>query len=876
MWPFYDKAKEREMREELDALAEIAGRRELGSLMLAAENARAEWRWTWLSNLAWDVRYAIRGLVRDRAFTLVAVLSIGLGVGANSAIFSLVDQALFRLLPVREPERLVLLNWSGTPIASGWGTTNLLSYPLYRDLSAESGVFDGLIARHPTRVQLTMSGAAEEVNADIVSGTYFRVLGVIPALGRLLDESDDVRPGEHPFVVVSHDFWKNRLGGASDVIGRKVLVNTFPMTVVGVAADGFRGLDWGEVPAVWIPTMMKKQATPSFDWLDDRRGRWVHIFGRLKPGLTAEMAQTGLQPWFKAMLEADTKRPGWPQVTPEQLKRYFASTLEVLPAGQGRSDMGRQLESPLLVLLAATALILLLACLNIANLCLARGYSRRRETAIRMSLGASGRRLLQGMLIQSGLLAAGGAMLGLLLVPLVARALISFLPNDVALTGGVNLQVLLFSMAAAVGTSFLFGLAPAIHASRTKPGAAMKEESGGVAGGIGLRKTLVTGQIALALVLLIGAGLFVRTLAALKSQGPGFNVTNLLRFQIEPVKSGHTGLHAKRLTQEILESVRRIPEVRSAGLSFQELLTGYGWNQRIMIQDGERRVTDGGIYCNGISPGFLETLGVPILAGRGFDDRDMHDKADVRFRSAIVNETFARRYFGERSPLGVRLGLGSAPDTRADIEIVGVMGPFRYLGLRTLDEQVVFPAFEGMNSGGTIWVRSNIPSESAFPSIREAVRRVDPNLPVKALRTVDDQLDQSLLKERMLATLASAFAGLAILLAVLGLYGVIAFVVTRRTREIGIRLALGSSRGGAIRLILRDAFVMLGLGVAIAIPAVWGVGRLVENQLFGVRPMDGATIAGAIMVVVLAGLGASLIPARRAVMRSVTETLRYE
>lgn len=873
--PGYDKRQEREMREEFEALEGIADRRDLGSLTLAAENARSQWRWAWLSNLLWDVRYAARGLARDRAFTLVAVLSIGLGAGANTAIFSLVDQALFRMLPVREPERLVLLNWRGNAMSGGWGSGNLLSYPMYADLLKENQVFDGMLGRHPTGVQLTADGAAEAVKAEIVSGTYFGVLGVKPALGRLLDESDDARPGEHPVMVVSYEFWKNRLGGGSDVVGRKVLMNSFPMTIVGVAPEQFRGLDWGEIPALWIPMMMKKQATPMFDWLDDRRGRFVHVFGRLKPGLTPEAAQAGLQPWFKAMLEADTKRPGWPSATPEQLKTYFGSTLEVLPAANGRSDMRRKLEEPLLVLLAATGMILLLACLNVANLCLARGYSRRRETAVRMSLGASSGRLLQGMLAQSGVLALGGAIAGIVFVPLVMRALLSFLPNDVGLTSAVNVRALLYSMAIAVGTSLLFGLAPALHASRTAPGAVMKEESGGVAGGVGLRKALVTAQIALALVLLIGAGLFVRTLSALKAQGPGFDVTNLFRFQIDTGQSGYTGLRGKRLTEQILASVQKLPEVRSAGISWQELLNGMAWSQRITIEDGDRRTTDRSVYLNGISPEFFPTIGIPILAGRGFDARDGRDEPG--FKAAIVSESFARRYFGNKSPLGARLGLGNAPTTAADIEIVGVVKTFRYLGLRTEEEQVVVPAFAGEGGGGgTIFVRSNVRSEAAFTAVREAVRRVDPNIPVTAMRTVDDQLDRSLMNERILATLASAFAGLAILLAVLGLYGVIAFVVTRRTREIGIRLALGSSRWRAVRLILQDAILMLGLGIAIAIPAVWGVGRLVESQLFGVRPLDGLTILSAVSLVCLAGVGASLIPARRAVMRSVTETLRWE
>ncbi len=876
LWPFFYRARERDMQEELEALAVIGDRRELGSLAIAAENARNEWRPEWLSSLAWDIRYAARGLVRDRTFALVSILSIGLGVGANSAIYSLVDQALFRLLPVHEPERLVLLNWRGRTVGPGWGTGNLLSFPLYKDLGAEDSVFEGLFARYPTAVQCSLRGAAEEVPAELVSGTYFRVLGVKAAFGRLLDDSDDRRPGEHPVAVVSYNFWKTRLGAASDVIGMKILINSFPMTIVGVAPETFRGLDWGYIPALWIPTMMKKQATPEFDWLDNRRGRWVHVFGRLKPGLSIATAQAGLQPRFKAMLDADTKRAGWPQVAPGVLRDYLASTLELLPAGHGRSELRGTLQTPLLILLAATGLVLLLACMNVANLCLARAYSRRRETALRMSLGASRRRLTQAMLAQSLVLAVAGAITGLLLVPLVTRTLIALLPENVSLSSGVNPGVLMFSIAAAVSTSLLFGLVPAFHAGRTKPNAVLKEESGGVAPGVGLRKALVTSQIALALVLLIGAGLFVRTFAALKAQGPGFNATNLFRFQIDPAKSGHNGLRAKRVTEQVLDLVRQLPGVKTAGLSFQELLNGYAWGQPITIDDGRRRVTDGAILCNGISPGFLETLGIPILAGRGFNARDAHDDASLGFRVAIVNESFAKRYFGDKSPIGARLALGDGPNVKADLEIVGVMGNFHYRGLRTLEEQAAFPALAGQTTGGTIFVRSVIRSESAFASVREAARRVDPNMPVTELRTVDDQLDRSLMNERILATLASAFAALAVLLATLGVYGVISFVTTRRTREIGIRLALGSSRASAVRLILQNAIVMVGIGVAIAMPVVWALGRLVENQLFGVRAMDGVTITGAVLLVAAASLGASVVPARRAVVRNLTETLRLE
>lgn len=828
-----------------------------------------------LAALAYDLKHAGRGLLRDRAFTLVALLSIALGVGANSAIFSLVDQVLFRLLPVREPHRLVLLSWKGAFVGPGWGSTNLLPHPFFRDLEKENQVFEGMFARHPTRVYLSTGDAPEPVQAEVVSGSYFPVLGVGAAAGRVLGISDDERPGEHPVIVLSYDHWKNRMGGDPEVIGRKVLVNNHPMTVVGVAAAGFRGIDLAEVPAVWIPLMMKRQATPDFDWLDNRRGRFLHVFGRLNAGITLEQAKAGLQPWFKAMLEEDTRREGWPKVRDEVRRRFLASTLDVLPAAQGRSDFRQTMERPLLILAAATGLVLLLACLNVASLCLARAFARQRDTALRSALGASRGRILREQLVQAGLLAVGGGLMGVALAPEATQTLISFLPGDADLRPDVDARVFMFAMAVTVCTGVLFGLLPALRASRTPPALVLKEQSATVAGGVGLRKALVVGQIALALVLLTGAGLFVRTLSALRAQGPGYPTTNLLMFHVDPGRAGHSSERAKPLLRELLAAVRGLPQVESAAFSAATLLSGGSWNSRMTIESQGRSTTEETVHCNAISPGFFTTLGASIVAGRDFDDRDATAVADPfagGFRSAIVNEKFVSRYLPGRNPLGARLGFGINADTKAEMEIVGVVKTFHYRGLRRAEEQAFFPAF----AGGAYYVRTRTHSPAAFGSIRAAVRRVDPALTVDGLRTIDDQLDRVLLTERMLATLASAFAALATLLAVIGLYGVMSFVVARRTREIGIRIAVGASRGAAVLLVLRDAGLLIAGGVAIALPVVWGLARLVESQLFGVRAMDGATIAAAAGLVTLVALAASALPARRASVISPMEALRAE
>jgi len=852
---------------------------ELGGLTQVQEEVRDVWLSRWLRDFAYDIRYSARSFLRSPSFAATTVLSLALGIGATTAIYSLVNQVVLQALPVHQPERLVLIDWNGDPLCCGFGTYNLMSYPICRDLQLQDRFFEGALCRAATTVNLSTGGEPRPAAAEIVSGSYFPVLGVSAALGRVWGRDDDGTPGASPVVVLSYDFWKTELASAPDVIGRKVLVNRNPMTVIGVAAPSFRGIDVGEVPSLWIPAAMSAQAIPGFTGLLDRRMRWMQVLGRLRPDVTAAEAQAGLQPWFKAMLDDDTRRAGFPRVTAERRQRFLASTLALTPAPQGHSPLRRRLAQPLWVLLAATAVLLGLACLNVAGLFLARGSAREREISTRLALGASRGRISRQFLADSALLALAGGTLGLLLAPLAMRALIAFLPRDAAanaLHSTFDSRLLLFTFLASVAAGVLSGFAPALQAGRRTFISSLRERGGTGFGGVRLRKAIVTVQIAFTLILVAGGALFVRTLTELMAKGPGFTTSSLVSFGLDPRRNGYSPKEASQLTRRIYDGLRSSPGAQMSAVARVQLLTGGSAMNPMTIQTNERIVTDRAVNYNAVSPGFFATLSIRLIAGRDFDERDSRPVGEAGQRSAIVNESFVKRYLAGRNPLGARIGQGSGPDAKANIEIVGVVADFNYRGFHEDPEQAYFPIFEGDDTGGSFYVKVRGTSDAAFQSIRTIIHKADPALPITYFRTLEQQVNRSLNTERILAALSGSFGTLALLLSLVGLYGVMSFVVTQRTREIGIRLALGATRGSAIWLVLRDALVMITVGTAIALPCVAALGRLVESQLFGVQPTDPLTIAAATMLLTSAALGAALIPAYRASTVNPTDALRFE
>ncbi|MBL8220485.1 MAG: ABC transporter permease [Bryobacterales bacterium] len=870
----------------LSGLTEPEARRqvrlEMGNATQIREEVRDVWLTRWVRDFAYDLRFAARAFLRSPSFTATAVLSLALGIGATTAIYSLLDQVVRRALPVEEPERLVLIDWIGDQASvNAFGSSNLMSYPICRDLGLQSRFFEGVLCRAATSVSLSTGNEARLAAAEIVSGSYFAVLGVTPALGTVLGPDDDQAAGTSPVVVLSHEFWSTQLAGDRNIVGRKVLINRHPMTVVGVAAATFRGIDVGAVPALWIPASMSAQAIPGFSGMLERRVKWMQVLGRLKAGVSLAEAQAGLQPWFQAMLEEDTRLAGFPKITAEQRRQFLASRLELTPAPQGHSVLRSRVSQPLWIMFGATAVLLGLACLIVAGLFLARGSARQREISTRLALGASGGRIGRQLLADSVLLALAGGAVGVMLAPFAMQALIAFLPANVAATAvesSVDGRLLLFTFLVSAAAGVLTGFIPAIRTGRRPLIASLRERGGSDSGGLRLRRMIVTAQIAFTLVLVIGAAWFVRTFAELMAKGPGFDTTSLISFGVHPQRNGYTPEETGRLVRRIHDELRASSSTQSAVVARVQLLTGGSWNHYVTFQAGERTTTDRIVHLNAVSRGFFSALGTRFVAGNDFDERDSRPLNEGGRRVAIVNEAFVKRHLGGRNPLGMRIAVGTGPDVIPQAEIIGVVADISYRGVREEWEQAYFPIRndEGFFGGANFFVRMRGSSEAGFPAVRAILRSIDPALSIDYLRTLDEQVGRSLQVERMLAALSASFGTVALLLSLVGLYGVMSFVVTQRTREIGIRMALGATWKDAIWLVLRDALLMIGLGIAIALPSVWALGRLVESQLYGVAPTDAATIAAATAVLCAATVGAALIPARRASTLNPTEALRFE
>jgi predicted permease len=849
-----------------------------------------------MTHLLTDLRYALRMLRKSPVFTIVAILSIALGIGANTAIFTLLDQALLRLLPVKNAQDLVLVRPHGPWSGSNWGDGSELSYPMYVDFRDHNDVFDGMFCRFSYAMHVGFSGKTERASAEIVSGTYFPVLGVRPALGRLIGPEDDKVPGGHPVAVLQYDYWKSRFSADPSIIGQKLIINDHPMEVIGIAQEGFNGADLGGVSQVYVPMMMKAQMTPGWDALQDRHYRWVNTFGRLKPGVTREMAQAHLQPYYRSLLGQELQDAYFARSSARSKAAYVTSNIEVRPGSAGKSNLQQQMTRPLWILMAIVAGVLLIACANVANLLLARATARQREIALRLALGASRMRIVQQLLIESLVLALLGGAAGLLLSTWGAHALLGFFVDPeqpVTITASPDLRILAFNFLIALFTGILFGLVPALQSTRPALAPTLKDSAGAVLGGghVRLRKGLVATQVALSLLLLIGAGLFIRSLSKLMAVDPGFKTTNMLTFSLDPALNGYAAVRAKQYYRDLLQRLNSTPGVTGAGFTTIALLEGNQWSSTVTVEGYPRKEDENmNPLCNAISPGYFKSMDIPLLAGREFDARDDYTRppADPAsnpasrprspYRVAIANETFAKKYLGGVNGIGKHVGFGGNAGTPTPIEIIGVVKDTKYTGLRDeTQRQLFFPALEDDNPGSiTVYLHTQNDPEAMFQTLRRVVQQLDPNVPIYGMRTVERQVSESLRVERFVTSLSSIFSLLATLLAMIGLYGVMAYTVARRTREIGIRMALGAVAGNVAWLIMREVVVLVVIGMCLGLPAAWYLSRYVESQLFGVTTMDVTAITAAIIgLAVVAGI-AGLIPALRATRVNPVIALRYE
>ena len=790
-----------------------------------------------------DFRYALRTLRAAPGFTVIVVLTLALGIGANTAIFSLTDQVLLRMLPVKSPEQLVVLDGPGA-FRGRTFNNGTFSYPMYRDVRDQNTVFDGVLARFPTSLTLLSNGQAERVSGELVSGNYFDVLGVRAQIGRTFTADDDRTPGGHPVAVLSHAYWMRRFAGDASILNRNISLNGLPMTIVGVTPAGFSGIVVGESPDVMVPLMMKAQMTPTWDDLQSRTSRWVTIMARLKPGVSATQAESAMNVLYRQINEQELAQ--LTNVSQLFHDRYLAKHLFLRPGQKGQSDLRKQFTTPILVLMGMVGLVLLIACANVANLLLARGAARQKEVAIRLALGASRGAIVRQRLVESAVLSGTGALLGLGLAWWTGSLLLTMLPSDnggQTLSAVPDLRVTAFAIAAALVTAVLFGLAPALSSTRPALTTTLKDESGSVVGGTGharFRKGLVVAQVGLSILLLAGAGLFARSLYNLKTLNPGFQADQLLGFSINPSLNGYTRERSIHLFEQMQEQIAQLPDVRSTSASVIALMTNSDWSSTIKVEGYKpKEGEDMNPLINAVGPGFFDTIGQPLLAGRDFTVKD----ADGAPRVAIVNETLAKYFFGNDNPIGRHIGWGR--DKTTDIEIVGVARNAKMSTLRQEPKRVVYTPYMQEPEIGqiTFYARARGDAAAIGASVRQVAQRVDPNLPIFDMKTMNAVVDESLFLERMVAALSVAFGGLATLLAAIGLYGVMSYTVARRTREIGIRMALGAERSSVLWLVLKEVALMVGIGVAVGVPLALALSRVVQSQLFDLSAHDPLALA---------------------------------
>jgi predicted permease len=833
-----------------------------------------------MNTIAQDLRYALRQLRKSPGFTMVAVLMLALGIGANTAIFGLLDQALLRSLPVREPDRLVLLKYSGSNtghLSSRSDGKFYFSYPMYRDLRDGNSVFSGVIATDWTQIGAQWHNQPELVATELVSGNYFDVLGVQPALGRLLVASDDTVPNGNAIAVLSFNYWLRRFGADPSVLNQSILVNGHPFTIVGVAQAGFHSVVMGDSPGLFVPMMMKSEVMPGDNDLENRRSSWLNIVARLKPGLSREQAEAGINPVWSAVRTEELKQIG--NSTGNFRERFVAqSHLLLLDGEKGFSPLRSDVQTPLFIVMAMVGLVALMACANVGSLLLVRAAGRLREMAVRYALGAKRKRVVQQLLVEGLLLGLTGGMIGIFLAPSISAVLINMIWGksgmELPFSSHVDLRILLFNFALAVAASLFFSLAPAVQFWRPNL-TALKQQVIAGGGPLRFRRIAVGVQVGLSLLLLVGAGLFMRTLHNLKSLDVGFATDHLVTFTIDPSLAGYPPAQDLEVDSRVLRALAALPGVRSVAGTTDSELANNNWMNNISIAGyTAKEEEDMNVEHPQVSPGYFSAMGMALLAGRELTDGDRAGTQKV----AVVNESFASHFFGDpQHALGHYLANGGG-SVKPDIEIVGVVKDARHSGVRQEVKRTVFsPYLQETDPGGmTFYIRTLQAPESAESTIRGAMQSLDSKLVLDSFRTMEEQIDDNLTAERVIAFLAESFGMLAVLMAAIGLYGVLAYSTAQRTSEIGIRMALGATRASVVRVVLVEVLWLTGIAVAVALPASLLLGMAVRSQLFGISSRDPLTLCLATLVIALVAITSALLLARRAAKIDPIVALRYE
>jgi putative ABC transport system permease protein len=836
-----------------------------------------------MARLQSDLRFALRQIVRSPGFAITAIVTLALAIGANTAIFTMLNQALLRALPVKDPGQLVVLSFSGdsgghTDSEGGDspGHKHYFSYPMYRDLRDNNNVLSGLVAAAPASAGLSWNNHAEQVPAELVSGNYFETLGVQAAAGRLILPSDETSENANPVAVLSFDYWKSHFA-ETPVVGKTLLINGYPFSIAGVAAPGFHSIVWGRLPDVYVPITMQRVIEPEWSYLKDHRSYWLNIVGRLRANETPEQALSKLNPLWTTLRSNEF---GLQRDQSAKARERFItrSRLNLDAGGQGFSPYRDQLRTPLLIIMGMVLLVIAMAVVNVASLLLVRGAMRAREFSMRFALGASQSQILRQLLAEGLLLGGAGAALGLIIAPQALRALIAWMAGrnpQSAFSAALDWHVLLFTGATALVASLLFSLAPALQFWNPRLVESLKQQSGtGSGGALQFRRTCVAMQIGFSLLLIVGAGLFVRTIQNLRDVNPGFATDHLLTFGLAPEFAGYLPAQIAPLEQRALETLAALPGVRAAGATNDADLADSNIEGDVQVSGYTPPPDeDYNVELPWVSDNYLQTLGIPLVAGRYFSPADSATATKV----IIVNEMFARHFFGSpQNALGHHVVRPNRPET--DSMIVGVVRDAKHQTVRDPAMAAAYRPFVQAEKPTALifYVRTWQPPQAAADSIRAAIANIDSKLIVHDLTTLDTQIDTTISNERTIALLASIFGILATGLAGIGLFGILAYSTAQRTREIGIRMALGAQRWGVVRLILREVLTLAGIAVVVTIPIAIFATRALRSQLFNVSSIDVAIYATAIAIITLIAALAGLIPARRAASIDPARTLRTE